>query len=252
MLENVLGTLPDYHTVRVLIENIPTKCYRVGAMYGNLIAGRASEIVSRAYPSDTKTTPNGPVGKDVVVTDYKDENTGETHEVVVFHVNTSKRDGAIRDVGVPLSRDYEPFAEKVLNYFDSFDEKDPVFNYTRQELYRGVIDTFKGYVYQIEPYTIRKIDQEKYEEILSEVPLHLRDLVKPPKHIVTEIKVPKHTRKLANHGAYRHFRIMELARKYRLIEEERHIYTGHTIPGSDPRYSHLSWWIYFPKLLRRQ
>ena len=251
MIENVLGTLPDYGTVRGLIQNIPTKQYRLAATYGYIIAGRVSEIVSQAYPSDTKTTPNGPKGKDVHVTDYEDEKTGEQHEVVVFHVNTSKRDGVVRDVGIPLSREYEPFTETVLEYFEGFDEEDPIFDYTRQELYRGVIDTFKGYVYEIEPYTIRKIDQDKFNKMLEEVPAYLRDNVKPPKQIVEEIKVPKHTRRLANHGAYRHFRIMELARKYRLIEEERHLYTGHTISGSDPRYSHLAWWVYFPKLLRK-
>lgn len=250
MTENVPGTLPDYTTVRDLIQKIPERQYKLAAMYGYLIAGRVSEIVSRAYPSDTKTTPNGPTGKDAIVTDFEDDD-GEKYEVVVFHVNTSKRDGVVRDVGVPLDSSYEPFTENVLNYFNGFDDDDPVFDFTRQHLYRGVIETFSGYVYQIEPYTIRKIDQDRFEEILNDVPTHLKEYVKPPKQIVEEIKVPKHTRKLANHGAYRHFRIMELARKYRLIEEERHLYTGHTIAGSDPRYSHLSWWVYFPKLLRR-
>lgn len=250
-MTETLGSLPDYHTVRELIQQIPEEQYRLGAMYGYLIAGRVSEIVSRAYPSDIKTTPNGPDGGDVDVTEWEDERTGELYEVAVFHVNTSKRDGMYRDVGVPLDPMYEPFTKTVLDYFNKYGENDPVFDYTRQYLYRGVIDTFRGYVYEIEPYVIREVDQEKFNEILEDVPEYLRGNVKPPKHLVEEIKIPKHKRNLANHGAYRHFRIMELARRCRFDEEERHLYTGHTISGSDPRYSHLSWWQYFPKLLRK-
>jgi hypothetical protein len=211
-------------------------------MWGYLIAGRVSEIVNKACPSDVKTTPRGPFGGDVEIADY------EGTEVLVLHAKTSKRDGLPRDIGVPLKR--EPFAEPVYEYFQSIENNNPVFNYTRQDLYNHTRDTFEDYVYPIEPYTIREIDQDKFNEILSKVPEEIQPLVKPPHTVITETKVPRHHRRLALHGSMRHYRTMELAQRYGLTKEERDIYTGHKSAGVDDRYSHLNWRIYFPKLLR--
>jgi len=242
------GILPDYIKVRELIQSIPEKRFRIGGMYGYLIAGRASEIVTKACPSDEGTTPYGPQGRDYSIMNYQDKE-GKRHEALVLHVKTSKRDGLPRDVGIPLDSQIEPFAKKIHEYFQSFGPNDPVFYYTRQDLYNGSKEIFDGYIYPIEPYTIRKIDQPKFREIKNKVPEELRSLIKPPESIVYERKIPRHYRRLALHGAMRHYRTMELAQRFGLIKEERDIYTGHTTSGSDDRYSHLNWRIYFLKLL---
>lgn len=237
------GTLPDYKTVRGLIQNIPERRFRAGGMYGYLIAGRASEIVTKACPSDEGTTPYGPVGRDFSVAEY------EGHDVLVLHVKTSKRDGLPRDIGIPLDPELEPFAKPVYDYFQEFQDDEPVFHYTRQDLYNGSKETFEGYIYPIEPYTIRIIDQEKYQTIKDRVPEEIQPFLKPPPNVVSETKVPRHYRRLALHGAMRHYRTMELAQRCGLTKEERDIYTGHTTQGVDDRYSHLNWRLYFPKLL---
>jgi hypothetical protein len=237
------GKLPNYREVRALIESIPLEKFKLGGMFGYLIAGRASEIVARAYPSDKKTTANGPYGADYNVSEY------EGHEVLVLNVKTSKREGLPRDIGVPLSDKLEPFAKTVLEYFEQTPGHKPVFDYTRQELYNGSKDVFKGYVYPIEPYTIREVDRVKFQTMLEQVPEELRSFVKPPDSVVTEKKVARHFRPLALHGSMRHYRTMELVQRYGLNKEERDNYTGHKTSGSDDRYSHLNWRQYFPKLL---
>ena len=242
---DVEGTLPNYRQVRKLIESIPETEYRIGSMFGYLIAGRVSEIVRKACPSDTGTTPNGPYGSDWELAKYKDGDTN--YDALVLNVRTSKRDGLIRNVGIPL--DLEPFAEPLYKYLQGFSDDEPVFHYTRQDLYNHTRETFEGYIYPIEPYTIREIDQEKYQEILNKVPEEIQPFVKPPDSVVNETKVPKHYRRLALHGSMRHYRTMELAERYGFSKEERDVYTGHKTPGSDDRYSHLNWRLYFPKLL---
>ncbi len=238
------GKLPNFREVRGLISSIQDRRFSHGGMYGYLIAGRASEVVTRAYPSDKTTTPNGPYGGDYEVAEY------EGYEILVLNVKTSKREGLPRDVGVPLDDRLEPFSRKVLAYFQEFKEHEPVFNYTRQELHKGARAAFKGYVYPIEPYTIREIDHERYNEILKKVPEEIRPFVKPPDTVIREKKIPRHFKPLALHGAMRHFRSMELARRFGLNKEERDIYTGHKMSGSDDRYSHLNWRQYIPKLLQ--
>lgn len=243
------GIFPDYNKVRDLIQSIPEKRFRMGGMYGYLIAGRASEIVTKACPSDEGTTPYGPQGRDYSIMHHQDEE-GQRYDVLVLHVKTSKRDGLPRDVGIPLDKGLEPFAVKVREYFQSFDPGDHVFYYTRQQLYNGTRGVFDGYIYPIEPYTIRKIDQPKFTEIKNKAPPELRSLIKPPEDIIYERKIPRHYRRLALHGSMRHYRIMELAQRYGLNKEERDIYTGHTTSGVDDRYSHLNWRQYFPKLIK--
>jgi hypothetical protein len=241
---DVQGTLPNYKTVRKLIQGIKEERFRVGGMFGYLIAGRVSEIVTKVCKSDTGTTPNGPRGQDFDIANY------EGNEVLVLNVKTSKRDGLPRDIGVPLDPKLEPFAKPVYDYFQRFHDEEPVFYYTRQDLYNGSKEAFKGYIYPIEPYTIRDIDHEKLDTLLRNVPEEIQQYIKPPKFVVNETKVPRHNRRLALHGSMRHYRTMEMAQRYGFTKEERDIYTGHKTPGSDDRYSHLNWRQYFPKLIK--
>ena len=239
---DVKGKLPTYREVRKLIQSIPEKQFKIGSMYGYLIAGRASEIVTRICPSDIGyTVANGPHGVDYELADY------EGTEVLVLHVKTSKREGLPRDIGVPLRK--EPFAEPVYEYFQTKNEDDPVFYYTRQDLGNSTREIFSDYIYPIEPYTIRTVDQEKYDEFLSKIPEELHPLIKPPNTVLNETKIGRHNRRLGLHGSMRHYRTMELAQRYGFSKEERDIYTGHTTSGSDDRYSHLNWRQYFPKLI---
>ena len=156
----------------------------------------------------------------------------------------------MRNVGVPLDKQYEAFSKPVLEYFQRFSSDEPVFDYYRQDLYRATKGILEDYHYPIEPYNIREVDQEKYDAWIEKVPEEFRPFIKPPKTMIVERKVERHYRTLALHGSLRHHRTMELASRFGLLKEERDLYTGHKVAGSDDRYSHLNWQAYINKLFR--
>ena len=247
MLVIMSHKLPSTKEVRTRITQAEKEPLQMGLMYGFLIAGRASEVVCKAYPSDKGTTPRGPFGRDFEVTEARVN--GDSFEVVVFNVKTSKRGGIPRSIGLPLDPDYEPWARTLLNYFERFDEDDHVFPYTRQDLFDSSKEVFKDdYVYPIEEYTTKVIDQSGFDELLIQVPKSLKHLVRAPAYLRTETKVHRHTRTLRLHGALRHHRLMELTQKFGFNREDRKVYAGHTMDVTD-RYTHLDWRSYFPKLL---
>jgi len=219
----------------------------MGMMYGFLVAGRVSEIVGSACKSDIKTTPRGPTGRDFEVTEARVNDVD--YEVVVFNVKTSKRGGIPRSIGLPLSREKEPWAKSVLEYFEKFSDDEHVFPYTRQALFPSSVEIFKDdYVYPIEEYSTQELDTEKFNELLTQVPEELKHLVKPPKYLMEETKIKRHERKLRLHGALRHYRLMELTQKFKFNREDRKMFAGHTLDVTD-RYVHLDWSSYFPKLV---
>lgn len=239
--------IPRPLEVRQRIFEASKKPHRIGLMYGFLIAGRASEIVGSACPSDTGTTPRGPMGKDFEVSKARVNN--EIYDAVVFNVKTSKRGGIPRSIGLPLEEDYEPWAKIVLEYFQQFSKDEHVFPYTRQDLFPSAKEVFgEKYVYPIEEYKIQTIDQEAFNDLLKRIPQNLRHLVKVPDYLRAEKKVKRHTRLLRLHGALRHYRLMELTQRYGFNREDRKVYAGHTIDVTD-RYTHIDWQSYFPKLL---
>jgi len=220
----------------------------MGMMYGFLIAGRVSEIVGERCKSDIKTTPRGPTGADFEVTQARVN--GVDYEALVFNVKTSKRGGIPRSIGVPLDPALEPWAWALLKYFQGFDEKDHVFPFTRQALFPSAVEVFRDdYVYPIEEYKTQELDQETFDKLIMQVPDGLKHLVKAPKYLIEETKIPRHTRKLRLHGALRHYRLMELTSKFQFNREDRKLYAGHAGDVTD-RYTHMDWTSYFPKLLK--
>jgi len=239
--------VPRPNDVRDRIEQASKEPHRMGLMYGFLIAGRASEIVGKACPSDTRTTPRGPFGRDFELTHARVDN--DTIDAVVFNVKTSKRGGIPRSIGLPLDPEYESWAAPVMEYFQRFDKNDRIFPYTRQDLFPSAKEVFKeDYVYPIEEYTTQSIDQDAFNELVEQVPQSIRHLVKVPGYLRNKNKVPRHNRLLRLHGALRHYRLMELTQRFGFNRENRKVYAGHTLDVTD-RYTHLDWQSYFPKLL---
>jgi len=242
------AVIPRVNDVRKRIVTANKTPHRMGMMYGFLIAGRASEIVGSACKSDIKTTPRGPTGNDIEVTEARVNDMD--YEVVVFNVKTSKRGGIPRAIGLPLDRKQEPWARPLLEYFEKFGKDELIFPYTRQALFPSSVEVFRDdFVYPIEEYNTQELDKEKFNELLRQVPEGLQHLVKPPKYLVEETKVPRHNRKLRLHGALRHYRLMELTSKFGFNREDRKIFAGHTIDVTD-RYIHLDWRSYFSKLVK--
>jgi len=240
--------IPRPNEVRKRIVQATKESHRMGLMYGFLIAGRASEIVGKRCLSDVKTTPRGPTGRDFELAEARVNDVD--YEVVVFNVKTSKREGIPRAIALPLDRKQEPWAKQILEYFEKFSEDEYVFPYTRQDLFPSAAEVFRDdFVYPIEAYSTQELDQEKFDELINQVPEGLRHLVKPPKYLIEETKIPRHTRRLRLHGALRHYRLMELTQKFHFNREDRKIYAGHTIDVTD-RYVHLDWNSYFPKLIK--
>jgi len=242
------AVIPRPSDVRLRIIHANKPSHRMGMMYGFMVAGRVSEIVGSACKSDVKTTPRGPTGRDFEVTEARVNDVD--YEVVVFNVKTSKRGGIPRSIGLPLSRELEPWSRPLLEYFEQFSDDEHVFPYTRQALFPSSVEVFRDdFVYPIEEYITQELDTEKFQELLSQVPERLQHLVKPPKYLVEETKVKRHTRKLRLHGALRHYRLMELTSKFGFNREDRKIFAGHTIDVTD-RYVHLDWRSYFSKLVK--
>lgn len=243
-----MAETPRASEVRGRIDEIDKEPYRYGMMYGFLIAGRICEVVSRACPSDVKTTPRGPTANDfeVAETRVNDENI----EALLLHVKTGKRGGIPRICAVPLGPEYEPWAKPVLKYSQSFDAKDHVFPYTRQDIFPTSKKTFEGLVYPIENYKVTHINQTEYELLLDEIPPQLKALVKVPEYLRETEWIKRHLRNFRLH-ALRHARLMDLSEYYQFTRDDRERYAGHTMATSD-RYSHLEWWSYFPKLLKKR
>ncbi|NIQ07352.1 MAG: hypothetical protein GWO20_16995, partial [Candidatus Korarchaeota archaeon] len=97
--------LPKFKTVRNRISNYPKEDVRYCLMATYLFAGRISEVVGYAYPSDKTTTPRGPRGTDATLETYLDRD--RRLEAAVFTVHTAKRKGKDRYVGLPTKKEYE-------------------------------------------------------------------------------------------------------------------------------------------------
>lgn len=197
-------------------------------MTAYLYAGRISEVVGHASPSDN-TVARGPTRVDV-----KEEifNLGPIHEpCVVFKVRTAKRDGIERSIALPVN--YEEWAQPLCDYFKSVG-RGLIFPFTRQLVGRYVKDhqVFKGLRYPILTYSIWKDGT----------------LVK---------KVDSHTNPFVPH-ALRHLRATELIDEYGFDGIDLSVYGGWTlrsmigVGSAMQRYAHLQWRRYFPKLLKQR
>jgi hypothetical protein len=251
-IENVTDGL-----VRFRIEQIVPKSARMCTKYLYLIDGRVSEGVSRAYKSDTKTTPRGPVGTDAKIDLYyppeytsieeaykaqEEDGFKRVHPCVVFKVATAKRRGRPRYCSLPLDPKMEPWAQEMAKYFADAGD-DFVFPLTRQDVYRRAKKFWRDLAYVIEDYsvvidkegTITGIDKEKRRS--KRVDRHLRDFTL---------------------HALRHLRASDLVDYYDFNGANLSAFGGWTVStamrvgSSVGRYLDLQWQGYFPKLLRKR
>lgn len=201
-----------------------------------LFAGRVSEVVGRAAPSDEGTTPRGPRGTDVRVDQVKVD--GDTFEAAVFTVRTAKRGGRLRYIALPLA--YDPWYRTVLEYFQEMGDA-PVFPITRQKAHAIARDAFAGLYYRIDRYGATS-DGEDVEGRDGKM------------HRPVEI-VDEHLRLYALH-ALRHTRASELVEYYGFDGFDLSLYGGWTyqtmarVSTVMNRYLSVGWQKYFPKLLK--
>jgi integrase len=221
--------LPEVETVRKRIESAAKEEAKFCFMAEYLFCARISEIIGRKCPSDRSTTARGITGRDVNQAVFK---IGEKkYDVIVFTVRTSKRQGTVRKIALPLEKEYEPFTEGLFDYVRQFG-KTHVFPFTRQKAFEYSREIFKGLTYPVESYTVWKNGK----------PLP---------------QVKEHAKPFRTH-ALRHLRATELIEVYDFSGVELSIYGGWTlrsmlgVGSSLSRYTHLHWRKYFPKLLQER
>lgn len=225
-----LSGLPSVDEIRNRIEQIPKKPFRIICRATYLFAARISEIVGSAYPYEKCY---GIRGSDAFLDSYRQGS--DKFEVAVFRVHTAKRNGAIRNIGLPV--DYEPWAMELYEYFQEFGEGH-VFPFTRQKVWKEVRGYFSDLSYPIDEYYYIDKQTGKLK------------------------KRPAHERRFALH-ALRHLRATELVEFYGFDGFNLAAYCGWTIrtaqaqfgvnvPKVMARYLYLNWQIYFPKLLKRR
>lgn len=93
--------MPTDAEIRRRIEAIPDEKYRMAFKFQYLAAARISEVCGKYAPK----------GEDAIATDF-DGALG-----VLFIVKTAKRKGRLRPVAIPLSVEYEPWADEVRQFF---------------------------------------------------------------------------------------------------------------------------------------
>jgi len=229
---------PDVFELRERIDRIKKKDVRMCVKFLQLIDGRISEAVSESYPSDVGTTPRGPLGRSLDIQEYMDE------EAALFSVNTSKRDGLKRICAVPLNKEYEPWAEEVVDYFNTFDRNDPIFPFTRQIAGRHSKDCWRDLSYKIESYNIIEVD-------------HLGNVILDDDGKRIKRKIDVHFRSFNLHAG-RHIRASDLVVYYGFVGADLSAFGGWTLStamgmsSSINRYVTLDWLSYFPKLLRKR
>lgn len=161
--------------------------------------------------------------------------------VAVFTVSTEKRQRWKRLIGLPLRKEFEPWTQDIVDYFQERKGKD-LFPFTRQKMYNEVRTVFEGLNYKIFPY--KRVRKEHGQVIKDEKGKSMKD------------DVPEHSKPFRNH-ALRHLRNVELRDFYGLSAEERSSYGGWTlrsmiggIGSSIDRYGEAAWRPYFAKLLK--
>lgn len=237
------SSIPDVVEVRRRIEAVKHRDHRFALMYLYLIDGRVSEAVSRRCLRDKKTTPRGPTGKDVDFLSHEGE------EAAIFHVRTSKRDGAPRVCAHPLRTVYQPWSKPVAEYISSLGLDEPAFPWTRQQLFKVAERAFTGLTYEIMEYTnivyvrdeVGTIQRDSNGDVL----IGHRESVK------------RHPRPFRLHGI-RHLVASDLVYTYGFNGFDLSQFGGWTmrtavgVSASVDRYLVLNWRQYFPKLLMKR
>lgn len=261
-------SLPSVQEVRNRIEGIPDRPIQVCYKSTFLMCARIGEIISLKYPTDLTAHPTGNELEVQVTTYTPDLNNPKEFQtlmlaramqgqqadlqsianiresVAVFTVSTEKRQRWKRLVGLPLRKEFEPWTQDIVDYFQERKGKD-LFPFTRQKMYNEVRTVFAGLEYKIFPY--KRVRKEHGQPV--------RD---PMTNKTEKISVLEHSKPFRNHGL-RHLRNVELRDFYGLSAEERSSYGGWTlrsiiggIGSSIDRYGEAVWRPYFPKLLKKR
>jgi hypothetical protein len=252
-------SLPTVEEVRQRIESIKREEIRYAVKTAYLYAGRISEVVGHASPSDN-TTARGPKGTDAHL------DMIEGHEAVLFSVWTAKRyrkkspqysQGLERVVALPV--EFEPWAKEVYEYFKKAGNN-KVFPFTRQFVSKNLGKVFDGFSCPIEYYRIIRAKLEQIEtEPYREKGWEIEQDEKTKLYRVINA-VEKHVNDFTLHSL-RHLRATELRRFYHFKAEDLGAYCGWTLMTVNPqispvmqRYQDLSmdYLEYFPKLLKRR
>ena len=77
-------------------------------------------------------------------------------EYAVFTINVLKRKmNTVKNVALPL--DHEPYARHLLALFEKVGDA-PVFNFSRQYAWKAARIIFDGLLYDVQPYTVNRVD----------------------------------------------------------------------------------------------
>jgi hypothetical protein len=248
--------------IRKRIEKITPKSCRLCAKYLYIIDGRVSEAVSRAFPSDTETTPRGPVGSDAKIEVYypphyrsfdealraqRDDGVKRVYPAAIFTVATAKRRGRPRYCAVPIEPKMEPWAMELMKYFEEHGN-DAVFPITRQRVWERSKKVWRDLVYVIEDYSVVL---NKGGTGIENISLESTTEKRRSK------RVDRHPRDWTLH-ALRHLRASDLVDHYGFTGANLSSFGGWTIgtsmrvSSSVGRYLDLDWRGYFPKLLKHR
>lgn len=193
---------------------------------------RIDEICGKAY-GNANTSHTLTLTKDI------HRATGEP--VLLIKVNALKKKiPTLREIGIPLDPQHEPFAQPLLEAWHTNDSKP--FNIDRYTAYRANRIVFADLEYRIKPRIIYRHDKSRSL---------IRD--KAGKKILERI-VPEHNQGVANHGM-RHIRTNELRNRFQLTREERtafYRWSTMNLEGAAvmDEYDQPEWFEYFPKLLK--
>ncbi len=214
---------PTVTEVRDRIETIQNPQIRYALKFAYLTCARAKEVVSKVAPSEVESVnayATGPAGDSAKIEEI------DGNEFVIFELQTLKRERLRRYIALPIA--FEPWAKEVFDYLAKFNE-DPVFNFTRQYLWREAKKYFKDWVYWIDPYRFT-VRAEKF-------------------------KRRGHYKNFTVH-AIRHVRANELVNFYGFDSYDLSLYGGWTYKGAGGgsgamvRYFKLNWKRYIHKLLK--
>jgi hypothetical protein len=259
-------SLPSVEEVRKRIEAIPDQSIQVCYKTTYLMCARIGEIISLKYPTDLTAHPTGSELEVQVTTYTPDLNNPKEFQtlvlaramqgqqadlqslaqirepVAVFSVSTEKRQKWKRLIGLPLRKEFEPWTQELIDYFQEREGKD-LFPFTRQHMYNEVRTVFAGLEYKIFPYKRVRL-------------VHGQPIRDPKTNKTEKYQVIEHLKPFRNH-ALRHLRNVELRDFYGLSAEERSSYGGWKlstmiggIGSSIDRYGEAAWKPYFPKLLK--
>lgn len=137
-----MSNIPSVRDVREIIESVQEDKYRYGMMYQFLVGASISEVCGQYAPR----------GSDVIKTTYQIER--EQIPALIFLIKNKriKNRGKYRACAIPLSLEYEPWAQEVFDWFEKNRDK-KVFNYCKRSYSRKIGLTFDGYSWPKFEYT---------------------------------------------------------------------------------------------------